>query len=168
VETRIKEYPSKQEFAESENTCKGVVLTFVPRITIEHTMRRTVSDLKSFFKYFMLRGEDDLYSTDLWIQTQKDENPNYVLANTAYWGLDQYSCVLVKRNRAWFNTAIPYIERLWRTVERERVTGCEHRLPKKREAKQPVAHMNITKLPENASNISNKSDDENINEQPIL
>jgi hypothetical protein len=80
---------------------------------------------------------------------------------------------LVKRNRTWFNTAIPHIERLWRTVERERGTGCEHRLPKKREAKQPeakqpVVHMNITKLPENASNISNKSDDENINEQLIL
>ena len=173
VETRIKEYNSKQEFAESENSCKGVVLTFVPRITIEHTMRRTVSDLKSFFKYFMLRGDDDLSSTDSWIQTQKDENPNYVLANTAYWGLDQYSCVLVKRNRAWFSSAIPYIERIWKIVETERVTGCEHRAPKKREAKQPEAkqpeakqliHMNVTKLQEDASNISNKSGDENINE----
>jgi hypothetical protein len=76
---------------------------------------------------------------------KKDQYPDYVLLNGTYWGLDEYSCVLVKRNRAWFDAAIPKIEKIWRTIEKERITGCEHRAPKKREAKNAgsiVASMN--------------------------
>ena len=173
VETRIKEYPSKQEYMDSTNTCKGIVLTFVPRITIEHTMKRTanqssVPELKPFYEYFLLDEEDIGNGSgdkeESWIQSMKERwYPGYVLSNTSYWGLDQYSCVLVKRNRVWIENAIPRIERIWKTIEKERVTGCEHRAPKKREVKQ-TANIQITKLPENASIIINKCVDENINE----
>jgi putative phage-type endonuclease len=153
VETRIKEYPSKTEFLESTNPWSGLVLSFVPRITIEQIMQKSSTNarLKPFYEYFVLpeKNESSIESiVDEWIQTQKDKYPEYVLSNCSYWGLDQYSCVLVKRNRVWFNSAIPKIERLWRIVETERLSGCEHRTPKKREVKQPT-HMNITKLDEN-------------------
>ena len=171
VETRIKEVATREEFLESANPYKGVVLTFLPRITIESTMRNNqgftesvgrgksagalgrkddvgvlhentmVTSLsiakKSFYEYFLLSSEDanpDVKVNE-WIQTMKDMHKEYVVASVVYWVLDQYSCVLVKRNRAWFNAAIPLMDKLWRTVERERVTGCEHRAPKKREPK---------------------------------
>ena len=137
VETRIKEYSSKTDFLESDNLWRGVVLSFVPRITIESTMNMQKSrpTVKSFYEYFLLDSTDG-QTVDDWIQSKKTEHANFVLSNTAYWGLDQYSCVLVKRNRLWFDAAIPHIERIWRIIETERITGCEHRAPKKREPKQ--------------------------------
>jgi putative phage-type endonuclease len=140
VETRIKEYPSKTEFLESENPWRGVVLSFVPRITIESTMNKQnirPTTVKSFYEYFLLDSPDSS-KVDEWIQSKKSEHTDFVLSNVAYWGLDQYSCVLVKRNRIWFDSAIPTIERIWRIIETERVTGCEHRAPKKREPKSEV------------------------------
>ena len=143
IETRIKEYASREEFVESANPYKGVILTFVPRITIEATMRKQALDKKQFFEYLLLSSLQEGSSIDEWIMSKKSANPDYVLANTVYWGLDQYSCVLVKRNRAWFHAAIPKIERIWKIIETERVSGCEHRMPKpKTSAKQPAVTIN--------------------------
>jgi putative phage-type endonuclease len=137
VETRIKEFQYKYEFFESTNPWKGVVLTFVPRIKIGSFERQP--DQKQFYEYFLLDPAEPAPgdAVENWIQSKKDQYPDFVLSNGVYWGLDQYSCVLVKRNRVWFQAAIPQIEKIWRTIERERVTGCEHRAPKKREPKQP-------------------------------
>lgn len=133
VETRIKEYATKFEFFESVNEWKGVVLTFVPRVRIGEKQ----SNQKPFYEYLLLDHLDLTpgKTVETWVQSKKDQYPESVLSNGSYWGLDQYSCVLVKRNRAWFAAAIPKIERIWRIVEKERVTGCEHRAPKKREQK---------------------------------
>jgi hypothetical protein len=164
VETRIKEYATREEFYESANPYKGAVATFVPRITIESIIKReTPLDRKPFYEYLLLDSSNQNTDSDVdeWVLSKKSANPDYVLSNTVYWGLDQYSCVLVKRNRAWFNAAIPLMERIWRTIEQERITGCEHRAPKKREPKQVA---NITKLPENAYKSMNESKDANINE----
>ena len=161
VETRIKEFASKEDFLASANPYKGAVATFVPRITIDSIIKRqTQSDRKPFYEYLLLNQSSEYSEADEWIQSTKDANPDYVLSNVNYWGLDQYSCVLVKRNRAWFNAAIPQMERIWRTIERERITGCEHRAPKKREPKQ----VTINKFQENACKIDNQIDDENIND----
>ena len=56
----------------------------------------------------------------------------HILFKRIYWYCEAYSCVLVKRNRPWFEMALPRIQELWNTVEKERVTGYEHRKPKKR------------------------------------
>ena len=42
------------------------------------------------------------------------------------------SCVLVERNRRWFEDNIAELEYVWRIVEKERVTGYEHRAPNRR------------------------------------
>ena len=53
-----------------------------------------------------------------------------------YWKLEELSCVLIQRNKTWFQTNIGQIENVWRIIEQERVTGYEHRAPKKREKKE--------------------------------
>jgi len=161
VETRIKEYATKTEFLESKNEWRGVVATFVPRITIESTMKRQGNDRKPFFEYFLLNSSNTTSpenAMDEWVANQKEKYPDFVLSNCAYWGLDQYSCVLVKRNRLWFEAAIPYIERIWRIIEKERISGCEHRLPKKREPKvadtaQIPTSATVVKLPEEEKDV---------------
>jgi hypothetical protein len=60
-----------------------------------------------------------------------------------YWKLEVFSCVLVKRNREWFNTAINYLDELWKIVCEERQTGeFVKRAPKKRQT-QPVITSNL-------------------------
>jgi hypothetical protein len=57
---------------------------------------------------------------------------------TVYWKLDQISCVLVCRNRQWFKDVIDEIKELWTTIERERVSGYEHRAPNRKQKKDSI------------------------------
>jgi hypothetical protein len=44
-----------------------------------------------------------------------------------YWYLDHISCVLVQRNREWFDMVVPQFISIWETIEEERVSGYSHR-----------------------------------------
>jgi len=69
-----------------------------------------------------------------WIEQQKQTNrDDYVLFKRIYWYCDIFSCVLVHRNKEWFAAALPKIRDVWTIIELERVTGCDHRRPKKKE-----------------------------------
>ena len=57
---------------------------------------------------------------------------NKVILNIIYWYLDEYSCVVIKRNRFWFSKALPIVKDIWNTILKERVEGYEHRAAKKR------------------------------------
>jgi hypothetical protein len=39
---------------------------------------------------------------------------------------------MVRRNRAWFDSALPIISRAWDTVLKERKEGYQHRAPRKK------------------------------------
>jgi hypothetical protein len=53
-----------------------------------------------------------------------------------YWRLNEVSCVLVLRNKMWFQNNIEQLERVWRTIEKERISGdFSHRAPNKRSKK---------------------------------
>ena len=80
-------------------------------------------------------------SIDSWIQDKKNEKAkdDKVLFTTLYWYLDEYSCVLIERNKKWFENAEPKIKEIWDTVVKERVSGYEHRAAKKRVPKQPTS-----------------------------
>jgi hypothetical protein len=72
-------------------------------------------------------------SVDKWIfNTRNELNDEWILFETHYWYLDEYSCVLVKRNKKWFELALPKIEETWSIIKKEKVEGYEHRSPKKR------------------------------------
>jgi hypothetical protein len=147
VETRFKGFAGKQEWLESEVEYKGVICTFVPRIKICHTMATRQTPLAapppSFNEYWIYDAQKD---PEEWIQSKKDQHPDFVLSACDYWGLDQYSCVLIKRNREWFLAAVPKIEKLWKTILDERVTGCEHRAPKKRVLKSATQEIVVNKI----------------------
>jgi hypothetical protein len=70
---------------------------------------------------------------DAWIQQQKmNLRSTHTLYSVHYWYLDEFSCILVKRNRLWFQAALPKILETWDIIEQERKTGYEHRAAKKR------------------------------------
>ena len=62
----------------------------------------------------------------------QSEKFNYTYIKFIYWKLDQMSCVLVCRNRQWFEDNIKEMEELWNTVLKERVSGFEHRAPNRK------------------------------------
>jgi hypothetical protein len=75
-----------------------------------------------------------------WEETivQKYESPpyNYTFLKFIYWKLEKLSCVLVLRNKEWFKNNVGQLEKVWKIIEQERVTGYEHRAPTKRAKKE--------------------------------
>tara|TARA_B100002051_G_scaffold262999_1_gene286229 strand:- start:2917 stop:4284 length:1368 start_codon:yes stop_codon:yes gene_type:complete len=49
-----------------------------------------------------------------------------------HWRLDVVSCVLVEYNERWMAAAGTRLEQVWKTIQREKAAGCEHRAPKRR------------------------------------
>jgi len=130
LETRFKEY-SESEFYEDHSThkYKGVLLYFS-----KIDKRPDDSDAyKPLYKYYPLSDEYNKDHINNWInETANSIKDDYVLYNKHYYYLDEYSCVIVQRNRKWFNHCIDDITKTWNTILNERETGYEHRASKPR------------------------------------
>jgi len=128
VETRFKEYESAEEFwapppeEDTEKSHKGVILQFIPRDSLSNI---------PLYKYSPINPTpSQLYE---WIEATKVEVADvHVLFKTHYWYLDEICMTTILRNDAWFRAALPHIQEIWDTVLKERVTGYDHRAPKKR------------------------------------
>ena len=81
-----------------------------------------------------------------WEVAMMEKHSGLMWVRTIYWKLEEYSCVLVLRNKHWFAHAEKVLGELWATVEKERVTGHEHRAPKKRVKKQVATETQQTIL----------------------
>ena len=135
LETRIKEYETEQAFYEdSLAEYKGVILFFLPKPELQLNEDQTQITRKSpFFEYMPLYISLEKQNIQKWIEDiQEKFRSEYVLYETVYWRLDEYSCVLVERNSEWFSTVLPKIEVTWKMVESERITGYGHRAPNRR------------------------------------
>lgn len=126
-----------------DNKMKGAIIYF-------HT--------KEGKPFYMYRPLDLIHPNDIeqWNENIVDyyqTNPqfNYTYMKTIYWKLEQLSCVLVCRNRQWFKDNIGELEMLWQTVEKERVSGYEHRAPNRRQKR------------ENSIDLTTKTNDPNVN-----
>ena len=137
AETRFKEYPSSDEFYTDEingSGQKGVILYFISK----------KGSTNPYYVYMSLDLALDKDSVESWINMKKGElSETYALFEALYWRLDEYSCIQVRRNRAWFEAAVPKIEVIWKTIEKERVEGFEHRAAKKRNSVQEIIMVDI-------------------------
>jgi putative phage-type endonuclease len=148
LETRFKQYATEEEFymglSHSDSVrftslyeYHGVILYFVHKI-IDFNI--AVSSAPHYV-YMPLDIPLQKETVDAWIKTQKDVlKSDYSLYEVHYWYLDELSCVLIKRNKEWFRNSVSKIEDTWKTIERERVEGYEHRSAKKRVPKPEVVH----------------------------
>ena len=151
LETKFIEYPDRHAYTDDTldevfededgmeflNTClskneqtKGLIIYF-------HT--------KEGFPFYMYKPLDIIHPLDIqqWEEKIVDyyqENPQfkYTYMKTIYWKLEYVSCVLVTRNRQWFNDNINELSELWDTIEKERISGYEHRAPNRRQKKESV------------------------------
>jgi putative phage-type endonuclease len=129
VETRFLEYDSENAFYQDHSRdYKGIILHFI------HRNMTATENNAPIYKYMPLEIILNQESVTEWVVKMKNEyrEQGLVLFTTIYWYLEEFSCVLIQRNREWFKQAVTKIRDLWQIVERERVEGYEHRNAKKR------------------------------------
>jgi len=154
LETQFKEYESEEQFYNDTTKTKGVILHFIERISIgggistspktneiEMTTGYQLAQQTSGapkYVYMPLDIELTKESIEQWIEMTRNKlRRSWSLYSSDYWYLEKQSCVLVERNKQWFEKALPLIEDTWNTILKERETGYEHRAAKKRQIKTP-------------------------------
>jgi len=142
LETRFKEYESYDDFINDpdfisdsdHNKYRGIIVHFekdgLP-IYEYHNFGMTLPEIL------------------VWEQEQMSKYADITWIKTNYWKLDEISCVLVLRNKLWFQKAQPYIKILWDIISIEKYQDFSHRAPKSRK-------KNIT-CPDNSDNQIIKS-----------
>ena len=98
-------------------------------------MRCTCHMFQPFYQYVPLEITSKARFNE-WFESTMNMYDALTWIKNIYWRLDVYSCVLVLRNKEWFKNAVVKMEELWKIIEVEKVTGYEHRAPKKRNAKK--------------------------------
>ena len=134
LETKFTEYTDSNAYNNdiiSNGKMKGIIIYF-------HT-----KEGKPFYVYKpldLVEEEDITKWEDDTLSLYQSDKYNYTYMKFIYWKLEVFSCVLVLRNKDWFKNNIPQLEKVWKIIEKERVTGYEHRAPvrkAKKEAEKP-------------------------------
>ena len=152
LETKFIEYPDYMSYKEdileeilidpsNESECQNLCLSKDNKIKGEIIYFHT-KEGKPFYIYKPL----DIIRSDIiqnWSEDMVDyytlnEEFNYTYMKTIYWKLDVLSCILVLRKRDWFKNNICLLENVWKIIEKERVTGYEHRAPTKKQKKNEI------------------------------
>tara|TARA_B100000927_G_scaffold289089_1_gene285009 strand:- start:629 stop:1900 length:1272 start_codon:yes stop_codon:yes gene_type:complete len=136
VETRIKEFDDMEEYLDKreEYEYNGIVLEFLPKFKPcdLSSNEQVLNNNKKKLFHMILDNSKSKYEIEEIINKTKEDNENFYLLGVSYWYLDEFSCVLVKRNELWFKKSLSEIEKVWAIIEKERVDGYEHRASKKR------------------------------------
>lgn len=124
LETRFVEYESYADYMtdkieDTEDKFKGLLLYFVD----PHE-----SGLPIYEYCPLLENMEEWEETT---RTQREAN-GFVWIRNIYWKLEEMSCVLVCRNRIWFENCVGDIADIWKIIEDERMTGYSHREPTRR------------------------------------
>lgn len=112
------------------------------------------------FKPLLLNDDDE---ETVWEEEtiRRYELTGHQWVTNIYWKLEVFSCVLVLRNRFWFQASVPQIRELWETIERERVEGFDHRAPKSRSKKIEVKLLGAAATAVSAAEEEEEVDDAN-------
>ncbi len=153
VETRFKLYENAEKFYENEDghEYRGIILYFINKNTNIYAINN-----EPHYVFMPLNIEITQCDIDNWIkQTKENLKESHSLFETQYWYLDEYSIVLVKRNREWFNSSVHKLEYVWNKIKEYRENGKYEELKP-----TPVEKINqkngqicLIKLDENGNQI---------------
>jgi hypothetical protein len=110
-----------------DNKAKGIILYFHTKEGKPHYVYKPLD---------IIHPHDIIDWEDKMVELYQSSKYNYVYIKYLYWKLEEYSCVLVCRNRDWFVNAIPDLQEIWTTIEKERISGFEHRAPNRKPKKE--------------------------------
>ena len=117
VETKFKEYENYNEYInDTTSNKKGIIIVYVNN--------------GHYVYYYM--PFDIVYESDIneWLDNNMQNEGEWI--KNVYWSLEVYSCVLIKRDKEWFNYAVPILSDIWQTICVERLGDFSNRAPKKR------------------------------------
>ena len=147
VETKFVEYNSYEDFKRDKyNVEKGMIIVLIE------------NDSKFIYEYSNLfqNSEQELqeFTNEIYNKYELDhntlQNENYKWYKTVYWKLHTFSCVLVPRNKEWFNLKYPKMEEFWNLIEQEKNSSDENVLdkykPKQRQSKQSPVKKHVVNL----------------------
>jgi putative phage-type endonuclease len=141
LECRFIEYSGYTDFVNdgtflksAKDELKGVIMQF------------STPEGKPKYVYKPLSMDSD--EGELWEEEQRKKYKNLGMSwiKNSYWRLDEVSCVLVLRNRKWFQDNIQTLAEVWDTILKERQTGCDHRAPNKRVKKESLVEETVCLL----------------------
>jgi len=128
LETKFVEYVDEDEFRRDgeylmteEGDMKGIIMYFA-------STNGSPTYLYKPLEMSLREFEEDW--EPLQMQMQAAHGRQWI--RNLYWKLEEISCVLVLRNRIWFQDNISQLKEIWDIITKERVSGYAHRAPKVR------------------------------------
>ena len=130
------------------NECDFLETKFIEYENYEKYVEDYLQDInkenyKGVFAYFENEKNEPIYEynkfnsnldeQDIWKKEMLNRNDDekYRLIKFIYYKLDYISCILVLRNKAWFNNILPNIENFWNIIVYEKETGIYKEREKK-------------------------------------
>ena len=112
LETRFIEYTEFEFYNDTISEYKGIILHFTKNFNNDtETSIYDINSIKPIYEYYPINKCIEYQDIQSWINdTRNKYNDDYILYTTLYWKLDEFSCVLIERNKKWFNNALPYIK----------------------------------------------------------
>ena len=141
LETIFKEYGDEEEFMNDGS------FTYNEKGDLKGVIAYFMKDGKPFYEYMPLYKTEAEYN--IWVDSMMEKHKSLTWVKNIYWRLEQYSCVLVLRNKTWFQHAIRKISDVWDIIEKEKITGYEHRSAKK--SNRAIRSNSITESQSNAT-----------------
>jgi hypothetical protein len=140
LETKFTEYPDYNSYVEDSREGEGEQC-----LTKDGKQKGSIiyfhaRDGRPFYVYKpleLIEAEDINKWEDDMLTKYQSAPYNYTYLRFIYWKLDILSCVIVLRNKEWFKNNIGQLEKVWKTIEDERVTGYEHRAPVRKNTREP-------------------------------
>ncbi len=130
LETKFEAYDSYNDFMNDgnftytkTNKLKGIIMSFM-------------KNDKPIYEYMPLYLSEKEY--EVWEKNLLTQYGEAKWIKNIYWRLEKYSCVLVIRNKRWFNQVVPRLSHVWNTIINERIHGYEHRKPNKQKKKDSI------------------------------
>ena len=130
LETRFVEYGNKEDYyndgtfqLSEDGKYKGIIKHFI-------------NGNKPHYEYCPFNISEEKYKE--WEEDVIKMNSDKTWLEDIYWKLDEISCVLVLRNRTWFNAIVGDMKTTWDIILKERQTGYQHRRPNTRKRKEVI------------------------------
>jgi hypothetical protein len=123
LETRFEEYPDAASAFAAPGSARGAIL---------RVSALGEGDVRGGAQYLHSPAMPSVAAAEAWTAKHSEEGV-YVVLEEAYWVLSDFSVVLVRRNHAWLEAAMPALRETWDVVVRERAEGgWQARAPKRR------------------------------------
>lgn len=124
LETKFTKYDSESDYFADDTNDKCVIMYFA----------NGEGNPKYIYQPLYLLDQP-VQEIEIWQEKQMEEGEkqglNWIM--NIYLKLEIMSCVLVTRNRRWFQDNVHELDAIWRIIEQERETGYDHRASNKRE-----------------------------------